>query len=83
MADKYTIDLHLHTMLSDGAKTPCQVVDSAAAAGLKKICLTDHDCLHMNYGRLREYARGKGVTVLPFSGVEVNTIYFEGEKPCK
>ena len=81
MADKYTIDLHLHTMLSDGAKTPCQVVDSAAAAGLKKICLTDHDCLHMNYGRLREYAREKGVTVLPFSGVEVNTIYFEGEKP--
>ena len=81
MADKYTIDLHLHTMLSDGAKTPCEVVDSAAAAGLKKICLTDHDCLHMNYGRLREYARGKGVTVLPFSGVEVNTIYFEKEKP--
>ncbi len=78
---KYTIDLHMHTMISDGSKTPCQVVNSAAEAGLKKICITDHDAVHMNYGKLREYARTKGIEVLPFSGVEVNTMYFEGEKP--
>ena len=81
MANKYTIDLHIHTMISDGSKTPCEAVDAAAEAGLKKICLTDHDAVHMNYGKLREYARTKGVEVLPFSGVEVNTMYFEGEKP--
>ena len=81
MANKYTIDLHIHTMISDGSKTPCEAVDAAAEAGLKKICLTDHDAVHMNYAKLREYARTKGVEVLPFSGVEVNTMYFEGEKP--
>ena len=81
MYQKYIIDLHLHTMISDGSKTPCEVVDSAAAAGIKKICLTDHDALHGNYAKLREYAKSKGVEVLPFSGVEINTMYFEGEKP--
>ena len=81
MPQKYTIDLHIHTLLSDGDKTPCRVVDCAAEAGLKKICLTDHDCVHMNYDKLREYAHSKGVEVLPFSGVEVNTMYFEEEKP--
>lgn len=81
MANKYSIDLHIHTMISDGSKTPCEAVDAAGKAGLKKICLTDHDAVHMNYDKLREYAKAKGVEVLPFSGVEVNTMYFEGEKP--
>ena len=37
------IDLHLHTTASDGACTPEQLVDQAAAAGLTTIAVTDHD----------------------------------------
>ena len=81
MDKKYTIDLHMHSTLSDGNESPCQVVDTAARAGLKKICLTDHDGVHLNYDKVREYAKGRGVEVLPFSGTEVNTLYYDGLKP--
>ena len=81
MENKYTIDLHMHSTLSDGNESPCQVVDTAARVGLKKICLTDHDGVHLNYDKVREYAKTKGVEVLPFSGTEVNTLYYDGLKP--
>ena len=36
-------DYHMHTTISyDGHSTPRQMVDAAAAAGLKEICFTDH-----------------------------------------
>lgn len=37
------IDLHTHTMYSDGGLTPNQLVVKAKEAGLKAIALTDHD----------------------------------------
>lgn len=38
-------DLHLHSTYSDGRLTPEQIVEQAAAAGLKAISLTDHDTM--------------------------------------
>lgn len=81
MEQKYTIDLHMHSTLSDGNESPCGVVDTAARVGLKKICITDHDGIHKNYDKVREYAKTKGVEVLPFMGTEVNTLYYDGHKP--
>ncbi|GAA2811448.1 PHP domain-containing protein [Saccharopolyspora taberi] len=37
------IDLHTHSTESDGTDTPAQLVDTAIAAGLDVIALTDHD----------------------------------------
>ena len=37
------IDLHTHTMYSDGSLTPNQLVVKAKEIGLKAIALTDHD----------------------------------------
>lgn len=37
------IDLHAHSNVSDGTETPALVMESAAAAGLDVIALTDHD----------------------------------------
>lgn len=39
------VDLHLHSTASDGTETPTAVVESAAAAGLSAMALTDHDNL--------------------------------------
>jgi predicted metal-dependent phosphoesterase TrpH len=36
-------DLHSHSSVSDGTRTPAEVVGRAAAAGLDAIALTDHD----------------------------------------
>lgn len=37
------IDLHTHSVLSDGSDTPTELVEKAAAAGLNVVALTDHD----------------------------------------
>ena len=40
-----TIDLHTHSLCSDGAQTPADVVRTAKEAGLAAIALSDHDCI--------------------------------------
>ena len=37
------IDLHTHSLASDGTQTPRELVEAAAAAGLDVVALTDHD----------------------------------------
>lgn len=39
-----TIDLHVHSNISDGSFTPSQVTELAFHAGLAAYALTDHDC---------------------------------------
>ena len=39
----YLVDLHTHSTRSDGADTPQQLIDHAAALGMKVIAITDHD----------------------------------------
>ncbi|HVA04048.1 MAG TPA: PHP domain-containing protein [Acidimicrobiales bacterium] len=39
------IDLHTHSLVSDGSETPGRVVELAAAAGCSAMALTDHDSL--------------------------------------
>jgi len=38
-----TIDLHLHTLASDGRLTPTELIQLVAKQGLKTISITDHD----------------------------------------
>lgn len=37
------VDLHLHTIASDGRSTPVELVELAAASGVSVIAVTDHD----------------------------------------
>jgi 3',5'-nucleoside bisphosphate phosphatase len=37
------IDLHCHTTVSDGGDSPTELVEKAAAVGLRAIAVTDHD----------------------------------------
>lgn len=39
------VDLHTHSVMSDGSETPTEVVRLAAVAGLSAVALTDHDVL--------------------------------------
>jgi predicted metal-dependent phosphoesterase TrpH len=41
----YYVDLHTHSIYSDGTMTPTQLVSLAADAGIKAIALCDHDSL--------------------------------------
>ena len=58
------IDLHTHSLKSDGSMTPAEVVREAKKAGLSAIALTDHDTVD---GLPEAIAEGKkiGVEVIP------------------
>ena len=58
------IDLHTHSLKSDGAQTPSDVVRTAHAAGLSAMALSDHDNID---GVAEAMAEGErlGVEVIP------------------
>ncbi len=57
------IDLHMHSVLSDGSDEPEVLADLAASVGCSTIALTDHDRLD-GIERVRAHAATVGVTVI-------------------
>ncbi len=76
----YTIDLHTHTLVSDGFTTPVAAIDELSAAGIKKLVLTDHNSIHGNYEKIRAYAASRGVE-MPLAGLEASVTYYRDERP--
>lgn len=73
------IDLHIHTIYSDGVFDPEKIVDTAINAGLNAIAITDHDNvlaypLAVNYAdKIAKQNNTTPLEIIP--GVEINTIY--------
>ncbi len=69
MKDERRIDLHTHTVFSDGSMTPDELVAHAQAAGLSAVSVTDHDSVG---GVKQALAAGRenGVEVVP--GIELS-----------
>ncbi len=63
------IDLHTHSIASDGTGTPAQVMREAAAANLDIVALTDHDTV-AGWDEAAEAAADAGLTFVP--GIEVS-----------
>ena len=68
------LDLHIHTIYSDGIMTPEKIVDTAKECELDVIALTDHDNI-LSYDVALKYAKEKNIEIEIISGVEINTIY--------
>lgn len=64
-----SIDLHTHSVHSDGTDTPAALVRAAAAAGIAVVSLTDHDVVS-GWAEAGEAGREAGVVVVP--GIEVS-----------
>ncbi len=67
-----SIDLHIHSVYSDGSQTPAELVRLAAAKGLNAISLTDHDTMDGTAEALAEGAR-EGIEILP--GLELSALH--------
>ncbi|MBQ7341387.1 MAG: PHP domain-containing protein [Oscillospiraceae bacterium] len=58
------IDLHTHSLCSDGAQTPADVVRTAKEAGLTAIALSDHDCID-GVQEAMDAGKALGVEMIP------------------
>src|SRR5215510_10034121 len=75
-ADAGTVDLHAHTVASDGLLSPAELVGLALARGLDALAVTDHDSTE-GVGAAVAAATATGLTVVP--GVEMSSDLDEGE----
>ena len=64
-------DLHSHSTCSDGLRTPRQVVEEAAAAGVRVLSLTDHDTVN-GVEEAIEAGRQLGVETVPGTELSVH-----------
>lgn len=65
------IDLHIHSVESDGTFTPYKIIDEAVNKGLKIISIADHDTLAAYNQELFSYAKSKNIKLI--SAVEIST----------
>jgi predicted metal-dependent phosphoesterase TrpH len=64
-------DWHVHTHLSDGRAAPREILQAAHAIGLRRLAITDHDCLDAHRdAALRRDAAGCGLELIP--GIEID-----------
>ncbi|MDQ3412765.1 MAG: PHP domain-containing protein [Chloroflexota bacterium] len=64
------VDLHLHTLASDGAWTPAALVDQLVAEGIRVAAVCDHDTQRSVLETMRRAER-RGIHIIP--GVEITT----------
>ena len=69
MAQASKIDLHSHTVHSDGQRTPDELLAEAAAAGVAVLSVTDHDTVS-GLADCRRAADARGVRLVP--GLELS-----------
>ena len=64
------IDLHSHTLHSDGQRSPEELLGEAAAANVTVLSLTDHDTVS-GIAQATEAAAGRNIRLVP--GIELST----------
>ena len=65
----HSVDLHIHSTISDGMHTPAEIVQLALERGMHTIAITDHDAVD-GVGLALEAASGTHLEVVP--GVEIS-----------
>jgi predicted metal-dependent phosphoesterase TrpH len=66
------IDVHIHTLASDGVSDVESILDAAVARGLDAIAITDHERIDAALAA-RDIAAGRGLAVEVIVGEEVST----------
>lgn len=67
------IDLHMHSIYSDGTYTPSQLVNYAKQKGLSALSLTDHDTID---GLDKARRQSELLNIKFINGVEINSFYY-------
>lgn len=82
IAEKY-MDLHTHTLASDGIKSNTELIEVANENNINILAITDHDYL-MSYEEFSNLQKEAGESILLIRGTEVNCTFIasNGEKIC-
>lgn len=64
------IDLHTHTIFSDGIYSPFELIKLANQNGISALSITDHDTIY-GYEEALNFAKDFGIELIP--GVEIST----------
>ena len=64
------IDLHTHSIYSDGSLTPAELIAMATNNGLQGLALTDHDTVE-GVSEIQQLGKLAGITIM--TGVEIST----------
>lgn len=71
------IDLHMHSVYSDGTYTPSELVAFAKQKGLSALSLTDHDTID-GLEEAQLYCRNDGIQFI--TGIEINSFFVLNSK---
>lgn len=71
------IDLHMHSVYSDGTYTPAQLVSYAKKKGLSALSLTDHDTID---GLVEARIQSEILDIRFINGVEINSFFYLNNK---
>ena len=78
-----TLDLHIHSIYSDGAQSPEKIVDTAIDIGLSTLSITDHDnILAFDIAKAHAMKRAEETDIPEIElvpGIEINTVYGKDE----
>jgi len=66
------VDLHTHSVYSDGTATPAELISMAAACNLKGLALTDHDTVE---GVQETIRLGNKMEIVVISGLEISAMH--------
>ena len=64
------VDLHTHTIASDGTLRPCELVAAAARRGVRVLAVTDHDSTNGLAEAIETARQHPPLTIVP--GIEIN-----------
>ena len=70
-------DLHTHTLASDGALRPAQLIRSAATRRLTHLAICDHDSLAAYDALTLDFPRDGGLAIVP--GIDISAFLAGGE----
>jgi predicted metal-dependent phosphoesterase TrpH len=68
------IDLHSHTMASDGRFSAAQLIDRAIGFDVKVLAITDHDTL-AGLAPAHQYVRDNHLPITIINGIELSTVW--------
>lgn len=76
------IDLHTHSVYSDGTYTPAEIVNYAKEKGLSAVSLTDHDTIDgLDEARMRTEHNNAILKALHAIGIEIDYVDLEMQSP--